>query len=201
MLFRVTSVALVLTSVPIAGLAGGFGDAVSEPIVSPGVTTVMPVQSGLDWSGYYVGGSYGMGQVLNDSGRVRSDETVIYGLHAGRMWDLGNWVLGAEAEFHRLDMTDNAGVDANALRTKGRVGYDLGRILPYATMGGAVMGFTGDFEDYDAAIVYGGGVDFALTDNIILGAEVLQHDVVGAFGGSNMDVSAQTLSLRASFQF
>lgn len=168
-------------------------------------------------SGILDGDGDGLGD--DDTGLSDDDDTPFdldgntYGLHAGYLYDLGTVVVGGELDYARLDLDDTEvtvdstdfggsfdttvdGGEADVMRLKGRVGYDAGSFLPYVTAG--VAKITSDEDNFDLdenGVVYGAGADFAVTDNILVGAEYLRHD----FEDANLE--ADTMSLRASFKF
>jgi opacity protein-like surface antigen len=81
-----------------------------------------------------------------------------------------------------------------------RAGYDAGAFLPYVTAGYASAYTADDIggEDQFDGYVYGAGVDYKVTENIVVGGEVLQHEFedLGA-----TDLEATTAAARVSYQF
>ena len=114
-----------------------------------------------NWSGFYVGahGGWGFGDGAFEDGFV-------VGGQLGVNWQFNSFVLGAEGDgsFTDWDATDAVGT----VRLRG--GFALDRFMPYATGGAAFR----DFED--VGWVAGGGVEFALTDNVSAGVEYLHYD-------------------------
>lgn len=93
-----------------------------------------------------------------------------FGLHIGYMYDIGNLVLGAELDYDQINFDELSGSiqgvtvsenvdgeDGTIARLKGRVGYNAGRFLPYATAGVARLDV--DSEDTNGTF-YGAGVAF-----------------------------------------
>ena len=114
-----------------------------------------------NWSGFYVGahGGWGFGDGAFDDGFV-------VGGQLGVNWQFNSFVLGAEGDG---SWTDWGGSDAvGTVRLRG--GFALDRFMPYVTGGAAFQ----DFED--VGWVAGGGVEFALTDNVSAGVEYLHYD-------------------------
>jgi len=125
---------------------------------------------------------------------------VTYGVHAGYDYDFGSFVFGGELELSGLDVSDG-GVDVESVaRAKLRAGYDAGDFLPYITAGIAQVNTGGALNADDTGAVYGVGLDYALTDTLRLGGEVLQHEF-DDFDGGNEDFDATTAAVRLSFQF
>jgi opacity protein-like surface antigen len=97
------------------------------------------------------------------------DSFAIYGVHAGYLHDFGTIVAGVEASYtmYNSDVFPITGVAA----IKGRAGLDLGRIQPYAFVGYGMA-----FGVEDSGMVYGGGLDWAITDRLVLGAQYSHYD-------------------------
>ncbi|MBM2575904.1 outer membrane beta-barrel protein [Jannaschia sp. Os4] len=129
----------------------------------------------------------------------RSREGLTYGVHAGFLKQLTNspLVLGTELEYDRLDLDGAAGA-ADVVRLKAKVGYGTERFLGYGVVGPAYIDYAGEDE---TGFVYGLGAGYRATDNIVIGAEVLQHEFDDAFGSRDFDLDATTVNLRVSYQF
>jgi predicted porin len=119
-------------------------------------------------------------------------------LHAGYDYDFGRFVLGGELDYDLtdIDLGGAATVD-NVLRLKVRGGYDLGRTLVYATAGLARVDTSLGTENGQFA---GLGVAYQLTDQFVVGGEVLAHQF-DDINGSGVDADATSINLRASFGF
>ncbi|MEJ6398748.1 outer membrane protein [Yoonia sp. 208BN28-4] len=200
---KFTRAAVVAIPAAFAGVTAQAGG-LAEPAIAPVAVAPAPVYvapTGRDWTGFYVGGSLGYGQLEGD-GLGDDFSGTIYSGHAGYNYDLGSYVIGAELEgtFGQID-DDTSGLDfENVLRAKARAGYDAGVFLPYVTAGYAQATVSaGDADIDDNGYFYGAGVDYAVTDSITVGGEVLQHEFNDFNGGS--DVSALTASLRVSYNF
>lgn len=197
---RISAIALPVSFAGSAVLAGGLSVPVAEPVaVAPAPVYVAP--TGRDWSGFYVGGSIGYGD-LEGTGLGEDFNGAVYSGHAGYNYDLGSYVVGAELEGTFGDLSDaTSGLNfENVLRAKVRAGYDAGVVLPYVTAGYAQATVSaGGVDIDDNGYFYGIGVDYAVTDSITLGGEVLQHEFNEFNGGA--DVSALTAGLRVSYNF
>lgn len=194
---------ILMSSVAIAGtstiaVAGGLGELTFEQPTAP-VMAATPFISPSDWTGFYVGGSFGTSYV--EIGDAAGIDAANAGLHAGYMYEAGSYVLGGEIEYSRLDF-DGVGddFDASVLRLKVRVGYDAGAILPYFTAGAARLTLEDGSDANDTGYFYGIGADYAVTDNVLVGAEILQHEFED-FNGGGAEIAAQTMSLRVSYSF
>ena len=200
------TIAALLT--PMTALAGGY---VAPEAPAPAPIAPAPiVPAGYDWSGFYGGVQLEYGDVdadLTAGGAAAEGDGALYGVFGGYRYDFGSFVVGAELDFNLadIDLEDPAGAAAGTLdavyRLGAEVGYDAGPALIYGTAGVALARATiGGAEFEDNGYFYGAGVDYLLTDQIILGAEVLQHEF-DEFDNSTLDVSATTFGINAAFRF
>lgn len=148
-----------------AAFAGGVAEPVREP------TVAAPVQ--LSWDGFYAGAAIGRVEA-NSVGENTS------GVFAGYRFDLGQVVLGGEAEYR-------VGETVKTSLVKAQVGYDAGAFLPYATVGYS------NTEDLGDATVYGLGVDYQVAPKIVVGAEYLHTEFSG--------VGVDAVSIRTAYKF
>ena len=208
----------VLVAVAAPAFAGGFAPVATEtsaPAPAPVVVTPQAAPSG-DWTGLYLGGqlSYGqLGYELDDGDAGEADFNGAQGgLHAGYLRDFGRIVAGVEVA---LDWTDfelddeetpslDVGADLESVTRAGvRLGYDAGRILPYATAGYASASFSEELastgEDSADGYYFGGGVEYAVTESFSLGGEVLRHEF--DLDVEDLDTGLTTVGLRASYRF
>lgn len=144
---------------------------------------------------------------------------VVGGFSAGYRYDFGQWVVGGEAQydwagvdFDELDIsTDNIDLEEelddeegslnDIWRLKGIAGYDMGRTLVYGSLGFAHASgeFGGDDIDGDGWVI-GAGADYALTENLSLGGEVMYHQF-DDFGYDGTDMTFTTLQAKMTFRF
>jgi outer membrane immunogenic protein len=165
-----TIVALSATSV----YAGGYNVPVVE--VSPVVVESTPV---MDWSGAYVGAALG----VTDGSDVHKFTP---GAFAGYRYDTGSYVVGAEAGYNRVNST-NGGHSADVTA---QLGYNMDKVLPYVSVGYSRVSVSGN--DYDQP-VYGVGVDYAVTDNVIAG---MSYDYTRV-----NDTDLNTVMARVAYKF
>jgi len=179
-----------------AAQAGGLSEPVAEPAPAPAPVMPAPMATGADWTGFYVGGNLGYADLESD-GLPEDFSGLTYGVHAGYLYDFGRAVLGGELEYDASNI-DEEDVELDSIaRAKLRVGYDAGAFMPYL-VGGVARATVSDTEDDGA---FGGvGIDYAFSDSLRMGAEILQHEF-DDFDGSGDDVSATTASARVSFRF
>ena len=193
--------AAVLASTAFAGAA--FAGSLSEPVIEPVMTAPVPAPNlGGDWTGFYTGLQLGYSEADTNFG-VDGDNGS-YGFHAGYNYDFGRFVLGGELDYDKkdIDLDDAAGVTQGSIdsvaRAKIKGGYDLGNTLVYAT-GGYARADT-SMGDEDGSF-YGIGMDYKITEQYSVGAELLEHkfDDVGGVSGADADVT--TFNVRGSYRF
>lgn len=198
---------LAVLLAPLQAFAGGVtapADPAPAPIVPP------PAPVGYDWSGFYGGVQLEYGDVTADTAAgapAGEGDGVLYGVFGGYRFDFGNVVVGGELDLNLADISlqDPAGADIGSLDTVHRlgaeVGYDAGPALLYGTAGLTQASATiGGADLQDSGYFFGAGVDYLVTDQIVLGAEVLQHEFED-FDSSGLDISATTFGISAAFRF
>ncbi|MBE0414586.1 outer membrane beta-barrel protein [Yoonia sp.] len=201
---RTAAFALPLIMAGGIAAAGGLSAPIETVAPTPVAAPAPAPMRGSDWTGFYAGAQLGYGELEADAGVLTPSDPngAIYGVHAGYMYDLGSIVLGAELDFDGTNIdVDTPALELDSIfRAKLRVGYDAGAFLPYLTAGyveaetsGATNGTTdGDF--------YGIGFAYKMNNNLLVGAEVLQHDFDGGvLGGANLE--ATTATARVSYKF
>jgi outer membrane immunogenic protein len=169
-----------------------------------------------NWSGIYggVGGGYAWGSGLTDmsvSGvfiqrAAPNLDGGIWGGHVGANYQMGSWVVGAEAQWLSgrkgselvpafpppSTFLVNGTVDVSSFGVfKGRLGYAWDRWLPYVTGGYAMGKITSTFRDFNFfggvntvsdkrthdGWALGGGLEYAILDYLIVGVEYLHIDL------------------------
>ncbi|MDO5643217.1 MAG: outer membrane beta-barrel protein, partial [Paracoccus sp. (in: a-proteobacteria)] len=120
-----------------AALAGGYVAPVETVPVVIDTPVVVPA---LSWSGFYAGAQAGrFSGDLSQDGVDSSFSGNGYGLHAGYLHDMGRFVLGGELAYDRMSSLSIGDTDlendANRLSARAIAGYDMGRVMPYATLG------------------------------------------------------------------
>ncbi|MFZ3582553.1 outer membrane protein [Loktanella sp. DJP18] len=194
----ITLSAAALLATGSAAFAGGIAAPVVEPAPAlvPAPVAIAPMSA--DWSGFYVGGQYGAGSLEDGTDDV---DLTTYGVHAGYLYDLGNFVLGGEAAYVAADV-DGVDSDGSYVGRAGVIaGYDAGRFLPYVTGGyGYLNTDDGTTSASDSGYYYGIGATYAVTSNVQVGLEYLDHRF-DDFDDSGVDLRAKTTSLKVSYSF
>jgi outer membrane immunogenic protein len=179
----------------------------------------MPV---FTWTGLYAGvhAGYGFGQVTGSAGRNFKDPTgFLGGGQIGYNLQSGNVVYGLETDLsyaHIQGKNSAIGVAGskdtlNYLGTvRGRVGYAFDRFLPYLTGGFAYGGSTitvpgvGKSSPVHYGWTLGGGIEYALTNNITAKLEGLYVDladqkVLGGAAKSGFETGIVRAGINAKF--
>lgn len=183
-----------------AGLLGtsAIAGALNEPVVEAPVFAPVAVAPVGEWTGFYTGVQLGYADVDGDAGLEGDDTT--FGIHAGYDYDFGSYVLGGEIDYDKTDIDLNGGAASidDVARLKFKAGYDLGNTLIYATAGAAWADTSVGTEN---GKFIGIGMNYKVTDNYTIGAEILEHrfDDIGGTAGADVDVT--TFNLRGSIRF
>lgn len=209
---------LLMISFAAAAFAAAPGFAGGPTAIAEGTTPVAaPAAAAVhDWSGPYVGLSYGtatgeaqMGEGGNVILSSDLEDGSVVGAHAGYLFQRGRFVYGGELAYGAVsDMiypgfVMDEGVD-NVLDLKAKVGFAANRALFYGVLGYSMSSFYVDGgETKTDGLSLGAGVDFAMTERLTLGLEYLSRDLSGVLTGccieTNMTVN--TLSLRVGLSF
>lgn len=178
-----------------AAFAGNLDDSYVEPVPVQPVVPAAPVAASGDWTGPYVGLSFGN---LSSQADGANEDDGVYGIYGGYDHDFGNLVVGGELDYQTGGDYELGNIDVDDVtRLKAKAGYDFGNTLLYGTAGVAKINTSlGDAN----GPVGGIGVDYKVNQNFSVGGEALAHKFEDV-GGSGTDVDAQTYSLRGTFRF
>lgn len=218
--------------------APAFAGNLEEPVVEPVIAQPVQVQPISDWTGFYLGAQAGYGKassinadanslldLTHDAFSLKPDGG-LGGVHAGYLYDLGQWVVGGELDYDWAGIKDSASVagidpvteeDAvgdvevkikNIARAKAIVGYDLGDGLLYGTAGAfrakaeASTPFGSESKSKNGWMA-GIGYKHKFTENWIGGVEALYHKKSNFAGleGVNSDLKLTTITARISYKF
>ncbi|WP_233557413.1 outer membrane protein [Rhodophyticola porphyridii] len=182
-------------------LAGNLDPApMEQPVV---VAQPAPVFAGNDWTGFYLGGQLGYGDVGTGGAANVDGDGGFAGIHGGYMWDFGNTVIGAEIDydFSEMELDAGAGTIDEVGRLKLRAGWDAGNTLIYGTVGAANAAANIGGVDYDdTGWLAGAGLAYDLGNSWLVGGEILYHEFED-FDSTGIDVDVTTISARVSYRF
>lgn len=180
---------------------------------------VLPTTAAADWNGWYAGVS--TGELSNGEFGVEGsstsdiDDASTFGGFFGRNSHSGPWVFGFELE---LLSADDTPVDSDRDETltspivdlKSRIGYAAGNVMVYGVFGSSIMSVEGPLTDVAATgFALGAGVELQVADQFLVGLEYLTRrtsgeaevDVGFVAVDRDVDIDADTISLRAAFKF
>jgi outer membrane immunogenic protein len=110
---------------------------------------------------------------------------------------LGEYVVGGELSLDRLTSDDAEG-DSDLQRLRGIAGYDLGRFMPYATLGLARFS---DEDVSETGVTFGLGAEYRVTDNFGVGLEFSRSNFSDVDDVDGVDIDVDMIQLRTSFHF
>lgn len=209
MLRIIYSTSFILLAAP--AVAGGYVAPTQGPTVTP-----TPVPAATTWTGGYIGLQVEtIAQGDRDQGATQAEfDGILFGVFGGYRYDLGNVVIGAEVDYLQGngEMTFSSGIFApgtfdveynSLLRAGVEVGYDLGDVLAYGTVGFATLDLAvGGSSAIDGdGMFYGLGVDYRMNDRFVVGAEILQHDFPDFGDAAGNDYDFMTVGLNFAYTF
>lgn len=187
---------------------------------------------GFDWTGYYAGlqAGYGWGQsdITGTGGGAFSSPDIdggFVGGHIAGLWQFDQAVIGAEAELNYSSIDGTAepepgnvfGTDIKWFGSmNAKAGYAMNRVLVYGIGGVAFAGVETSqaagpaFSNTRTHVGWtvGAGVDYALTDKFVVGAQYRYYDFGSEhYDGSNgftdrdQDVKLNTVGINLSYKF
>src|ERR1700730_9460457 len=173
-----------------------------------------------DWSGFYIGGHLGgawsRSGYTYDNGVLEdfnfNSDSIIGGGHLGLQGQWGPWVLGVEGSFDATDLSQTAaGLDStqslkidDIATVTARLGYALPAWLFYVKGGWAGIheknssidpdtAVTHSFSDWNSGYTVGGGIEYKVTRNWIIGTEFNFYNT--KFNRSGTDTSGFPVSV------
>ncbi|MFN5996073.1 MAG: outer membrane protein [Paracoccaceae bacterium] len=213
---KALTLAAALAALTTPALAGGPTVVADDPMPA----AMAAPAAAHDWSGPYVGLSYGRTTAdidFSTTGPFDFNDGKAVGLHAGYLLQRGQMVYGGEIAFGRVKDSYVPGGFGNDdeitkyLDLKARVGFAANRALFYGVLGYsqatydeyAGVGVLSSSSDFDGLAV-GIGADFAISQSLSLGMEYLSRNLSGDYegvAGATADVNLDTLSLRVGLSF
>jgi len=211
---------LLLGSVAAFALVAGAAQAADLPrrAAPPAPIYVAPI---FTWTGFYVGAQIGGGWGRSEIGAISYNANgVVGGLHAGYNMQFGSIVAGVEGDIEATSLKGSTAFPGVLLKTRApwqgsvraRVGVAFDRFMPYITGGWAygnvkssipAIGFSSD-RSHTGGFAVGGGLEYAVTNNIIAGVEYLYVDlgeknIAGA--GTKVGTDFSVVRARLSYKF
>ena len=214
--------------------SAGFLTALAAPAFAADPTVDLPMTApGFDWTGYYAGlqAGYGWGQsdiTGTDGGPFSVTPDInggFVGGHVAGLWQFDQAVIGAEADLNYASINGTAeagpgnvfGTDIKWFGSvNAKAGYAMDRVLVYGIGGIAFAGIETSqaagaaFASTRTSVGWtvGAGVDYALTDQFVLGAQYRYYDfgsehfdAPDAFVDRDQNVKLNTVGINLSYKF
>jgi len=211
--------------------SAGFFALLSGPALAADIGSDLPMTApGFDWTGYYAGlqAGYGWGpsDITGTQGAPFSAAPDVnggfVGGHVAGLWQFDQAVLGGEADLNYASLSGTAdAAPGNALGTdikwfgsvNAKAGYAMDRVLLYGIGGVAFAGIETSqaaFADTRTSTGWtiGAGVDYALGNNVVVGAQYRYYDfgkehfdAPDGLSDRDQDVKLQTLGVNFSYKF
>ncbi len=190
------------------GAAAGSGSksapAPSEPVIQPPAAPVAAPR--FDWTGGYAGAALGFGRMSLDGGNRGT--SAAGGLFAGYRLDMGDAVIGAEAQLApfafgspRLPSGDRLRAGGALLLTAGAPVTADGRTLAYAGAGPAFLRTSGAAGSETSTGLTGQlGLDHMLTDSLMLRGSV-SYTAINGVGSANDRTRTLGAGVGLAFRF
>ena len=208
-IFKSVSAASVLAVAASMAQAGNMTDVVVDvvPMAPP------PAAAAYDWSGFYGGLSYASvdPRGTSDAGAADDDgfdDNSTVGVFGGYQIQRGNFVYGGELHYtgYDSDFEDFPGFGIeDIIELSGRVGYAFDNLMVFGSLGYAQVDY---FGTPDPAIgplngySVGLGVDYAVTDNVIVGLEYVHRDMDDEVPSvEDMTIEDNSIRLRLAYKF
>ncbi|RWX62280.1 porin family protein [Mesorhizobium sp. M4B.F.Ca.ET.089.01.1.1] len=182
---------------------------------------------GFDWTGYYAGlqAGYGWGRAdMSSSGGAPFSASPdldggFIGGHVAGLWQFDQAVLGAVADLNYssvdgaadLGLGDSAGAELKWFGSvDAKAGYAMDRVLVYGIGGIAFAGIEASRNGVadtrtEVGWTLGAGVDYALTDKFVVGAQYRYFDFRSEHfdipDDRDQDVKLHTLGVNLSYKF
>ncbi|MER9407191.1 porin family protein [Mesorhizobium caraganae] len=205
----------------------------AAPAFAADPMAVPMTEPGFDWTGYYAGLQAGYGWGQSDISGTEGAPFAIspdidggfVGGHVAGLWQFDQAVIGAEAElnYSSIDGTAESGLGSifgTDIKWFGSVnakaGFAMDRVLVYGVGGVAFAGIEtsqvagASFASTRTNVGWtvGAGVDYALTDKFIVGAQYRyydfgseHYDVAQPFNDRDQDVKLNAVGINLSYKF
>ena len=197
---KTLAIAAIAAAAAAPALAGGPVMTAPEPVIAAPAAVYAPVG---EWTGAYAGVHLGYGHGKAKIGALRgSGNGALGGIDAGYRHDFGQFVLGGELSYTDSNADfDTTGKFRDTTDLKLVAGYDAGKTLVYGTLGPSYgRARLGNVNFKDGGFVFGVGVDYAVTDHVTVGGELL-HRRYNDFDNTGFDVSGTSLEAKVGYKF
>lgn len=213
--------------------SAGFLTAFAVPAFAADPMIELPMTApGFDWTGYYAGLQAGYGWGQSDITGTPDPFTAspdldggFIGGHVAGLWQFNQAVIGAEAELNYAAINGNVELaPGNSVGTEikwfgsvnAKAGYAVDRLLVYGIGGIAFAGIETSQNvgtafaktQTNVGWTVGAGVDYALTDKFVVGAQYRyydfgseHYDTPDAFSDRDQDVKLNAVSLNLRYKF
>ena len=197
--------------------SAGLLAVLSMPAFAADPTVDVPMTApGFDWTGYYAGLQAGYGWGRSDISGTEGEPFYVspdinggfVGGHVAGLWQFDQAVIGAEADLNyssvngtaEAEPRNNFGTDIKWFGSvNAKAGYAMDRVLVYGIGG---IAFAGIETSQSAGSAFsetrpnvgwtlGAGVDYALTDKFVVGAQYRYYD----FGSEHYDGSLSLIHI------
>lgn len=204
---RILAYAATAAMVATGASAGDYskaGPVGQEPVVQqPAAPVVAPR---FDWTGGYAGAALGYGRLKTSAGERGS--SAVGGLFAGYRWDMGDAVLGAEAQVSpfafgspTLASGDRLRAGASLLLSAGMPVTADARTLAYVGAGPALLRTSGPAGSETSTGVTGQlGLDHMVTDSIMVRGSV-NYTAINGVGSANDRTRTLGAGVGLAFRF
>ncbi|PBB78275.1 porin [Mesorhizobium sp. WSM3879] len=215
--------------------SAGFFALLSGPALAADAIADLPMTApGFDWTGYYAGLQAGYGWGSSDISGTEGEPFAaspdvdggFVGGHVAGLWQFNQAVIGARAELNYASIDGSALLDpGNAVGTQvkwlgsinAEAGLAVDRWLIYGVGGVAFAGIETSQDVGGSGFArtrtgtgwtIGAGVDYALSSNIVVGAQYRYYDfgnehfdVPDDFSDRDQDLKLHTLGVNFSYKF
>lgn len=204
---KILAYAATAAMVATGASAGSFSKAApvgQEPVVQQPAAPVAAPR--FDWTGAYAGAALGYGRMKTSAGE--SGTSPVGGLFAGYRWDMGDAVLGAEAQVApvafgspTLASGDRLRAGASLLLSAGMPVTADARTLAYVGAGPALLRTSGPAGSKTSTGLQGQlGVDHMLTDSVMLRGSV-NYTAINRVGSANDRTRTLGAGVGLAFRF
>lgn len=168
---------------------------------------------GFDWTGVYGGLSYSVGYEADITADLGPPDTTAepeaLGFYGGYLHQFGQYVAGVEVHavaYNAPPARFRADLVRDIFEVRVRGGYAFDRLLVSGSVGYAAQSYfagnipaTANLE----GITYGLGVDYALPNNLTIGAEYVARDMDGflSVGSGNLRARDESFRIRFGIRF